>query len=554
MKFPGSRLVGGLLLTFGMTRIWIAVLVLWPLVVHADSDPCGDAHFMHAADPALTRQRCARNDTVFEPRDPRATPPRREDAVMSILSYGSDSAGVARARGELGGELARWKTAASQVALPMPDHIFVVLDPGELGPERRATLLAERTAAIQAHAITSDDCVLAYHYRSRDPRAPFVLAHQLFHCIVLKVWEDAHLAADDASWWAEGSAEFFAGIVHPELGTAEDAATFRANEGASLLARGADAVVFFDWYCTRPGRLKGLIDTVNDKSGTALMVDLVELIGGNTWLDFEEAYYDHTIRTPAGTPVYQDTPLPQIQAVSGSTTKTFHASPFVIRGAVLQFAPDHAYELAGGDDTDFHWKWSETKAGGWSDPPHTVHTCKEKKTYRLVLAAKDREVSKTLRITARDEREADCPCVVGQWTQTAASLARVAGRLQARGIRGASCAIDGGGTTIAFTPDHSGGETYNAMHTTCTGPTISSEGTTNGTRGFTWTETGASQLTFSSAGGNATSHIVVHVRGHSSETDAPLTGQGTGAVTYRCTRTDLHLDFGTEAFDYTRAP
>ncbi|MEP6861151.1 MAG: hypothetical protein ABJE66_11045 [Deltaproteobacteria bacterium] len=45
--------------------------------------------------------------------------------------------------------------------------------------------------------------------------------------------------------------------------------------------------------------------------------------------------------------------------------------------------------------------------------------------------------------------------------------------------------------------------------------------------------------------------------GHQTDQDAPMTGAGVGVVTYRCTRTDLHLEYpgvgGSDSFDYTRA-
>ncbi|MFT3692157.1 MAG: hypothetical protein QM831_03385 [Kofleriaceae bacterium] len=532
-----------------MKRIWVAVFLLWPLVAHADTDPsCSNAHFMKAADPQLTTGRCdIVKSTVIEPA------PRPEDnKILQVLRVGAADPHESAVLGDLDDFVRKMKASTSAVRMQWPDKISVVLDGNEIAPERRGDQLTQLEAAKADHAAKRDECVLAYHYKSADPRKLFVLAHQYFHCVVLHTWEEARFGPSDADWWAEGSAEFFASIMYPDIGTAADAVTFRANESLSLLRRGADAVVFFDWYCTKPGKLKGLLDIVQEHAAGQVMVDLVEEISGNKWLEFEEAYYDHSIRVPGGGLVYTETPLPQTQSISGSTTKNFTAEPFEIHGAVLEFAQGHAYDLDGGEENDFHWKWSEGTGGGWEEPPHTVHTCHENKKYRLVLAAKDRHVTKRLRITARDERESECPCVVGAWTQTAASLARVAGRLQSHGVHNAQCTIDGGGTTLVFTGDHNGGETYNGMHTTCTSPTSTSEGTTNGTRAFTWTDTSATQMTFSSAGGNASSHITVTVRGHSSQMDAPLTGQGVGAVTYRCSRTDLHLEFGSEAFDYTR--
>ncbi|HEY6032650.1 MAG TPA: hypothetical protein VIV58_00285, partial [Kofleriaceae bacterium] len=402
------------------------------------------------------------------------------------------------------------------------------------------------------------ECVLAYHYRAgTDAIKKFAVAHQLFHCMVKKTWDESRLAAGDSDWWAEGSADFFASIVYPEISMDPDGQQFMANESQELFGRNKDAVVVFDWYSTGPGKLKGLIDLVQDKPIGALTLDLLEEIGGNHWLDFEEKYFDHQIHSPNGSVAVAPNP-PATTGISSTTTKTFSAKPYEIHAATLEFAAGKAYELDGGSDNDFHWKWSEGDAGTWGDAPTVVHTCHQARKYRLVFAAKDRPVTKRLRVTAREERESDCPCVVGAWQQTAASLARVPQRLQQHGVRNTSCSLDGGGTLLTFTADHNGGELYQGLHTTCTNATSTSEGTSNGTRAFTWTDTSATQITISSAGGDAHTHILVHTRGHTVETDAPMTGTGTGAVTYRCTRTDLHLEYpgfggGTDSFDYTRA-
>lgn len=533
-----------------MKRIWIALVMVWPLVAHAD-DPCANTHFMHAFDPALTRQACEAIAPVTYDRGKvarvlhpgRATTPSTPQERSAVTDVGEI--------------LSRSAVAAGQVRMPMPDKITVFLDPNDLAAENRAGQLSELEAAVHEHAAEEGECLLAYHYKSSDTAKKFAVAHQLFHCMVKKTWEEARLAAGDSNWWAEGSAEFFASIVYPGFGIDGDAQQFRADETKLLYARDKDAVVLFDWYATGPGRLKGLIDLVQDKPIGALAVDLVEELGGNQWLDFEEKYYDRQIRAPNGSVVANPNALETTQ-ISGSTTKTFTATPYVIRAASIVFAEGHAYELDGGSENDFHWKWSEGDAGAWSDAPRIVHTCHQPRKYRLVFAAKERELTKRLRVTAREERESDCPCVVGAWQQTAASLARVPQRLQQHGVRNTSCSLDGGGTLLTFTADHNGGELYQGLHTTCTNATSTSEGTSNGTRAFTWTDTSATQITISSAGGDAHTHILVHTRGHTVETDAPMTGTGTGAVTYRCTRTDLHLEYpgfggGTDSFDYTRA-
>lgn len=561
------RLVTRLLSITNM-KLAALLVVLWPLAARAEGF-CRDVHAMRSIDPAFRPGDC----TAITLRHPIAIGDPvhpTEQLTVTVMHAGRSTATTGEetpAIDEIRETFQKAFVAAGRILIPLgqttlpedPHHpkpamkITVYLDPNPTPtPENRVAWANEFAAARAAHVLDEDDCLIAFHYKSDPARRKFDAAHQLFHCITVRAWPEAHLATTDSDWWAEGGAEMFANIVFPDIGTAGDAATFRAHESLSLFRRAADAVVFFEWYATGAGKLKGLIDIVQDKPAQAMSVDLLEEIGGNHWLELEEAYYDHTIVGPSG-PVYASTPAATpVQRVASSTTKDFTAVPYEIHGATLVFAQGKSYDLDAGPDTDFHWKWSEGDGGGWEAPPTTVHTCHEDKRYRIVVAGKLDVVHKHLRITARDEREADCPCVVGAWQQTAASLARVAQRLQARGIRNASCTIDGGGTTISFTADHNGGETYNGMHTSCTSPTSRSEGTTNGTRAFTWTDTSATQMTFASAGGNASSHITVTTHGHSSQMDAPLTGQGNGAVTYRCSRTDLHLEYGTEAFDYTR--
>ena len=555
------------LLSITSMKLAALLVVLWPFAARAENF-CHDAHAMHSIDPAFRTGDC----TVINLRHPIAIgdPVHPTDQlIVTVMHAGGSTATTGEetpAIDEIRETTQKALVAAEKMRLPLgqtslpddPRHplpamkITVYLDPNPTAPETRVAWANDVAAAHASGALHDDDCVIAFHYKSDPARRKFDAAHQLFHCITLRAWPEAHLASSDSDWWAEGSAEMFANITFPEIGTAGDAATFRAHESLPLFRRGADAVVFFEWYATGAGKLKGLIDIVQDKPAQAMAVDLLEEIGGNHWLEFEEAYYDHTIVGPSG-PVYTSTPAPApLQRIAGSTTKNFTAEPYVIQGATLQFAKDKAYDLDTGPDTDFHWKWSEGDGGGWEAPPPTVHTCHEDKRYRIVFAAKLDEAHKRLKVTARDEREAECPCVVGAWQQTAASLGQIAARLQARGVHNASCTIDGGGTTIAFTADHNGGETYNAMHTSCASPTARSEGTTNGTRAFTWTDTSPTQITFSSAGGNASSHISVTTHGHTSQMDAPLTGQGNGVATYRCSRTDLHLEYAGQAFDYTR--
>lgn len=540
-----------------MKALIVVCLVAASGIARADT-PCGNAHYMRAFDPALGRSACAEVTSMPSP-DPHGHP--RPVTVSfehsaKILHAGTSATASSEeglAIADLIEIAANTTRAAAAVRMPLPEELTIYLDPNEIPAENRTTQLHELAAARTAHAAHDKECVVAYHYKSTDVRKKFIAVHQLFHCIVSATFEEGtRMDTGDADWWAEGSAEFFASIAYPGNQTDVDAEAFHADESKILFRRSADAALFFDWYCTKAGKLKGLLDTVHELPYGSLMVELKEDVGDH-WLEFEEAYFDHTITSPGGTLVnYSRTPAPPTTRINSSTSKTFTADPYEIHGAILEFAEGKAYDLDGGAENDFKWKWSEGDAGAWSSAPTTVHTCHQTRRYRIVMAAKDREVTKRLRITARDEHESDCPCIAGAWQQTAASLGRVAQRFEQRGIRNAQCSLAGGGTLIQFTPDHVGGETYQALHVVCTGRGVSSDGVAQGTRGFTWTPINDTQFTMAGNGGDAVNHITITAHGHSTQSDAPITSGGSGTISYHCTRTDLHLEIGTDQFDYTR--
>jgi hypothetical protein len=548
-----------------MKSLVVVFLVAASGIASADN-PCDNVHYMRAFDPALGRSTCAElQPTPPDPRhpDPHPRPLLAFDAShpAKVLHAGT-SPNMTREETTALVELQEIATttarAAAAVRMPLPEKITVYLDPNEIAAENRPAQLQELAAARTAHAAEDKECVVAYHYKSTDVRKKLIAVHQLFHCIVTATFEEGTLMdTGDADWWAEGSAEFFASIAYPGNTTDVDAEAFHASESQVLFRRSADAALFFDWYSNKGGKLKGLLDTVHDKQGTALMAELKDDVGDH-WLEFEEAYFDHSITAPGGTIVnYSRTPAPPTSRINASTSKTFTADPYVIHGAILEFAEGKAYDLDGGAENDFKWKWSEGDAGAWSSAPTTVHTCHQMRRYRIVMAAKDREVTKRLRITARDEHESDCPCLAGGWQQTGASLARLAQRLQQRGVHNAQCSLAGGGTLLQFTADHNGGETYQGLHVICTGRGATSDGVSQGTRSFTWTPINDTQFTMNGNGGDAVDHITVTARGFTTHSDAPITSVGSGTITYRCTRTDLHLELqsgaSTDAFDYTRA-
>ncbi|HTR52757.1 MAG TPA: hypothetical protein VMJ10_18715 [Kofleriaceae bacterium] len=503
-------------------------------VARADN-PCLDAHYVHAFDPRLPTGRCV---------DVAPLPIRTGHGMLTakIIRFDTlrvDAAPIVR---DLQDFARRVAGASNQLGDAMPDKLTILLDSEPPAAEARAASWAHRV---------DGECTIAYHYNSTDPRKLFQVAHALFHCMQAKAWDDARLGSSDADWWAEGSAELFASLAYAGSGLTDvDAAAFQANEGAVLTSRSSDAVVFFDWFLAAKsaGELNGLLDGVHALAGSAALREMRDAVSQDDWIAFEEAYYDHHIAEPGGHPLpITDSPTPPVTRIDSSGVKTFTAEPFVVKRAIVEFAEGHQYDLDHSTLSPKFMQWSES-VGAWADPPATVHACHETKRYRAVIGTVDHSETISKHVTSHEDH--DCPCIVGNWQQTADSLGRIATRAQAHGAASMACSYQSGGTLLVVHGDHTGGDNYQALVTQCTGRTMTATSTANGTLGFTWTVT-ADQLQFSSTGSTAKTHTVINMHGRTIEQDVPLPSAGASAR-MRCERDHLHLEYGSDAYDYTR--
>lgn len=507
------------------------------------ADRCRDAHYVHAFDPRLRPEPCVVVETLVL----HNAHTRREGFSVPVLRLTSMTRNTADAVRDLRTLAANVAGAADAIGLSLPDKLTLLLD--DLPP------LAETRAARWPQRDPTE-CTVAYSFTSTDPRKLFIAAHDIFHCMQAKQWDDAHLERSDVDWWVEGSAELFGDMVYPGLGFTDlDAATFNARESMPLTDRAHDAVVFFDWFLAMKGagELVALLDGVHDQSGSGALHELAGAVPLTDWVSFQEAYYDHRIMSPGGRVVpYPDTPTPPTTRIDSSGTKTFAAEPFVIRRAMIEFARDKQYQVdRAGQAPEIATKWSP--ALPWADPPPLVVTCDGPKKFRVVTGTVTSSLTVPVRITANEAR--DCNCIVGQWQQTPASLARVAARMQARGIRGATCSITGGGTLLDVRADHTGADTYQSFTYTCNGTTMQSTGTSNGALSFTWATSGSDQLDITGTGSTAKTHIhtVVHGRAVDQDVAVPSASQ---RARYVCSGNQLHIEYlgtGTpDPYDYTR--
>jgi hypothetical protein len=515
--------------------VGVGIVIAWVRAASGAVD-CADARVIHAFDPALSPGRCV-------PVAQLAVNAQLGPSVLQVVQLESMHEDTAAALRDLQGLVPRVVAAADALGVPTPDQVTILLDARPPAVETRAASFPGRI---------ENECTIAYHFTEVTPRKLFQVAHELFHCVQRKLWDDARLGSTGADWWAEGSAELFASLAFPGSGLTDgDVATFGANESAVLIDRSYDAVVFFYWFlgAKGAGELMTLLDAVQDKAGVPVITELHGSVPLDDWLEFEQAYYDRRIHEAGGGRVLpiSDGQKPPVTRIDASGIHTFSAEPYVVRRAVVEFAEGKRYELDRHDQPEkLRMHWSED-GGIWAPPPPEVRPCHGTRRYRAVVGTVEASLTLRLRVTARDDR--DCLCIIGGWVQTPESIAR----RTVRGSGNARCAAVQGTTRLDLRSDHTGSETYLSLQYEChlsSGQIVS---TANGAFTGTWT-TIDDQLHLSYNGSTAVQHMHMTIRGHTTDLDKAMskTGGSQGSARFRCKRESLHLELGAEAYDYTR--
>jgi hypothetical protein len=500
------------------------------------ADRCSDPRYLRAFDPRLRPGPCVSvaQDVIHN---------RHDNLTARIIRLQTMTRDTTSAISDLDYLARSLANAGDTIGLALPDKLTILLDELEPLPETRAARWPQRIA---------DECTVPYHFASSDPRKLFQVAHEIFHCMQAKQWDDARLDSTDADWWAEGSSELFASMTFPRSGlTDADAAAFNARETTPLASRAHDAVLFFHWFFNTKGagEVVGLLDGVHDVGGSRARHEMHDAIHLEDWIAFEEAYDDHNIRDLTNRIIpYPDTPAPPVTRIDGSGTRTFNAEPFVVRRATVEFAADKEYQLdRTGQSPKIAMKWSTSRTT-WDDPPSTVVTCHDPKRYHAVIGTASSDLTVPVRVTANDAHQ--CSCLIGAWQQTPDSLARA--MPQAGGMAN-RCTVDGGGTLLELRADHSGADTYQSLHMTCNGPRGAvSTVQTDGALSFTWsTQDNFLLITGGASTAIVHSHVVIHGVPSDSQQQLPAAAL---RARYECNGNRLHLEYtGTGApYDYTR--
>lgn len=268
---------------------------------------------------------------------------------------------------------------------------------------------------------------------SRPEYAPWLVAHEFFHCVQAANQTVAQLESTGGAgtgrggdWWLEGSATWFAALAVPEMGPLEqflrdfdaDSPTVALND----MAYGA--VVFFLWYAaeTSPaGVMSFLHGMAESADASAQHAAMLSLLPQERWLDFGEAYFDRNIPHPHGIELLFEYNTGDDWTWTATRTQNVELAPFTLVRGVARF---RCGTWANSTSSNSVYSARPGAGGEWTELPASLEATADSGGGPFLVEAINASTSDVrLAITGRQERScAGCAgvttrdsCVVGTW-------------------------------------------------------------------------------------------------------------------------------------------
>jgi hypothetical protein len=363
----------------------------------------------------------------------------------------------------------------------------------------------------------------------------FVVSHEVFHCIQLKSWPSMR-----NDWIVEGGAEYFAYLARPNY--TRDDQFFQEFDNKIPNTRldrlDYSAVVFWLWV----GQVYGP-PHVRDIFSSAHTID--SFIDPDMWIQFAQAYYDRTIKTPGGARAVPLNPTPHY-ANPIHADEHLHSPalvPYSINGATFTFERNKAYTLAYSNaPPDVRMLWKRSDAATWTTPPTSVSTCEGDVRYLAIFTTTRNDSFGDIDIHATPATPGMCTCPAGIWQETPQSTRH---SVEQSPIPGSNHAEYLSGTRIlTLNPDHTGSFIYNDLVTETHSPgdpTFWLHQNKTGGSHFRWTTTGGQLLTILTGGNNLLNmHNEQHTRRGVITENRAAAPQSIGHQFY-CDGAGLHL-------------
>jgi len=305
-----------------------------------------------------------------------------------------------------------------------------------LSNRQRVDLVGEvRTpvhGAATSGALTGECPITIYKLRSGVSNAEFgqTFAHEIFHCIQFSTWPEK-VNSDQASWWMEGSAEYFGALVVPEDASAANSARDfgeRSQQQGLNQLEGADNsfdyenVAFFSWLHQQGGgEAAGQFLVALPAAGT--LASLQSVLPVSRWAAFTESLIKGDVALPSGSRVAAGAELVVLELLEDENTVDVQTDAYRTYRVAVEFPNPGEYEISL-DAPGTIQSRIRLGEGEWQDLPATVRGCRNDP--KPVFYAVTTEGPQDLAITYR--RTADCSpceavstvdsCLVGTWTWT----------------------------------------------------------------------------------------------------------------------------------------
>ncbi len=387
----------------------------------------------------------------------------------------------------------------------------------------------------------------------------FTYAHEMFHCVQEATWS-RHYDGDEAKWWYEGSAEYFAHLANPNSSQGDRFinAFDEQSPDDALVDMDYAAVVFFLWLgAQRETRdVKFFIDAMPRSAGREAQVSALRARAPiDRWVQFGQDYLDGRIRQPGGRALPSLVNRGETATITGPTRKTLATSEFVLARETLLFKKGKTYRTSIADVRGEPKSRFSVHTGDWADPPARVLACDEDKSFTVLTTAVSGDVASHAFVVEEAQAVAErACCLIGEWTPTPASVQAESrmmmelggSRMAAAGV-GFSCAPAGGGWTLRFGEDSTGAVRWNNFANRCV--TRAPRGsmvqtiTRRGAQNFTWEilQPGAGRARYTDS--SVTWTYVMQIGPQTITRSSPDSGSSIGAngFAYTCTRTTLDI-------------
>jgi len=299
-----------------------------------------------------------------------------------------------------------WQTFGELGAMPNADIVF---DPRSGGGHAVAGTALDETGAR---------CVIMIRPFALDESnddAKFILAHEAFHCFQGSELQSYRVSGEEALWWKEGSANYFANVVHPTVNTEyEKLAGLRPYEpGHQLLELDYDAFPFW----------QHLANTQGDAQAVALLRHLSERGKAADWPgmpelfhSYAEAFLTNGIIDSGGGAI----PINAREENQGRFRPTepgrvyqIVPRPFVIERAVIEWEAEREFDLETEQVGTIRVSAQEQLEGAWGALPDPVDACEAPRAHRVLTTALDRDAGRyrldVVDVAARDADTGCCP-------------------------------------------------------------------------------------------------------------------------------------------------